>query len=84
MSKNEGLVYKRVRKDKKNQQLILSSDNELYLPYKIDFVEIDEVWQYFAHLSFSDSKLTFNYILEEKLNDIQRKLNDVHHKVCRQ
>jgi len=81
VSKNEGLVYKRVRMDKNNQQLILCSDNEFYLPYKIDFPEIDEIWQYFAHLSFSDSKLTFNYILEEKLNDMQRKLNDMHNKV---
>jgi transcriptional regulator with XRE-family HTH domain len=82
VSKNEGLVYKRLRKDEKNKQLILSSDNESYLPYTIDFAEIEEVWQYFAHLSFSDSKLTFNYLLEEKLSDMQRKINDVHSKVC--
>jgi len=81
VSKNEGLVYKRIRMDGNNKQLMLYSDNDVYLPYKIDFMDIDEVWQYYAHLSFTDSKITFNYILEEKLNDIQKKLNEVHQKV---
>jgi len=82
VSKNEGLVYKRLRSDQKKKQLILTSDNELYLPYKIDYAEVDEVWEYFAHLSFSDSKVTFNYLLEEKLSDMHRKVNDIHGKIC--
>lgn len=81
VSKNEGLVYKRVRKDDTGKKLILTSDNESYLPYKIDYAEVDEVWQYFAHLSFSDSKLTFNYILEEKLTNMQKTLNDIYVRV---
>lgn len=78
ISKSEGVVYKRVKPDLIGKKLILISDNDNYLPYEIDFQEVDEIWQYYAHLSFSDSKYTFNYMLEEKLQDIQRKLNAVH------
>ncbi len=76
--KENGLVYKRVKTKKTDQKLILISDNDSYLPYEIDFSEVSEVWQYYAHLSFSDAKATFNYILEEKLSDIQRKVTELH------
>lgn len=78
VSKENGLVYKRIRKNPEENTLILRSDNEAYLPYEIDYTEVAEIWQYYAHLSFSDAKSTFNYILEEKLTDIQRKVNDLH------
>lgn len=78
ISKSEGVVYKRVKNDVNTGQLILISDNEAYLPYQINYSDIAEVWQYYAHLSFSDSKYTFNSMLEEKLQDIQRKLSEVH------
>lgn len=78
ISKQDGLVYKRVRPNKAKQQLTLVSDNEMYLPYKLDYDEIDEVWSYYAHLSFSDSKLTFNTILEDKLTDLQKKISSIH------
>jgi transcriptional regulator with XRE-family HTH domain len=78
VSKQEGLVYKRLRHDKQNQQLVLISDNELYLPYTISYSEIAEVWQYYAHLSFSDAKQTTSNKLEEKINDIQRKVSEIH------
>lgn len=78
VSKENGLVYKRVRKTSKEQKLVLISDNDTYLPYKIDYSDVSEIWQYYAHLSFSDAKSTFNYILEEKLSDIQKKVTDIH------
>ncbi len=74
VSKSEGLVYKRVRVDRPQKKLILISDNELYLPYTLDFEEIDELWEYFAHLSFSDAKRSSSSLIEEKLNDIQLKV----------
>jgi transcriptional regulator with XRE-family HTH domain len=83
ISKAEGLVYKRVRTNYEQSRLMLISDNDSYLPYDIAFSEIDEIWQYYAHLSFSDSKFTFNYLLEEKLHDIQRKLTEVHQVVIK-
>lgn len=78
ISKRDGLVYKRVRPDDGKKQLTLISDNEVYLPYILDYDEIDEVWSYYAHLSFSDSKLAFNLILEDKLTDLQIKINSIH------
>ena len=78
ISKSEGVVYKRVRADLQKNKLILVSDNETYLPYTIDFKDVDEIWQYYCHLSFSDSKFTFNAMLEDRLADIQRKLGEVH------
>jgi transcriptional regulator with XRE-family HTH domain len=78
ISKSEGVVYKRVKNDLKTNKLMLLSDNEAYLPYAINYADIAEVWQYYAHLSFTDSKYTFNSMLEDKLQDIQKKINDVH------
>lgn len=78
VSKQDGLVYKRVRQDKQNKQLILISDNESYLPYPIAYEDIREVWEYFAHLSFSDSKLTYHSMIEEKLSDLQIKVAHIH------
>jgi len=78
ISKADGVVYKRVKNDPNTNKLMLISDNETYLPYAINYTDIAEVWQYYAHLSFSDSKHTFNSMLEEKLQDIQRKLTEVH------
>jgi len=77
VSEDQGLVYKRVAKNNKESKLILSSDNDAYLPYEIDYNQISEVWQYYAHISFSDAKSTFNYVLEEKLSDIQRKVTEI-------
>lgn len=81
ISKSEGVVYKRLTIDKDSQELILSSDNPLFLPYKLSFREIAEIWQYHAHISFSDSKKTFNSMVEDRLLDIQKKVNAIHEKV---
>jgi transcriptional regulator with XRE-family HTH domain len=78
VSKSAGVVYKRVRNDANKNQLILISDNEAYLPYTIDYDEIDELWRYYAHLSFSDNKQSFHTMLEEKIGDIQQKLTSIH------
>lgn len=81
ISRNDGLVYKRVRNLKEEKCLYLQSDNETYFPYKLEYGEVDEVWQYYAHLSFSDARTTFNDLLDEKLSDIQRKVRDMHEKI---
>lgn len=81
ISKREGVVYKRIKNLKKEAQLMLVSDNESYLPYGIPYSEIDEIWQYHAHLSFTDTKHTFNIMLEEKINQMNRKISEIHEKV---
>jgi transcriptional regulator with XRE-family HTH domain len=81
IGKTQGVVYKRVRPDFAHELLTLISDNDSYLPYTIAFDEVAEIWQYYAHLSFSDVKFSFEHMLEEKLQDLQRKMNEVHQKV---
>ena len=78
ISKSDGLVYKRVRKDASDNSLVLISDNDVYLPYKIDYHEISEVWQYYAHLSFSDQKQEWNDTsLHTKINHIQKTVESI-------
>jgi transcriptional regulator with XRE-family HTH domain len=81
VSQDDGLVYKRIVKSKLDDSLTLVSDNEQYAPYQINYEDIAEIWQYYCHLSFSDAKMTFNYMLEEKLNDIQRKVTEIRDKM---
>jgi transcriptional regulator with XRE-family HTH domain len=46
ISKNEGIVYKRIMKNNRSKNKItLISDNPLYEPYQIEANEILEVWQ---------------------------------------
>lgn len=80
VSQQEGLVYKRVRVNQSRKSLTLTSDNELYAPYEISFTDIREIWQYYAHLSFSDSKQLLDNMVEDKLTDIQKKVTEMYHK----
>lgn len=81
ISKREGVVYKRIKNIKKEHQLMLVSDNESYLPYGISYGEIDEIWQYHAHLSFTDTKMTFNSMLEEKISQMSKKISEIHERI---
>lgn len=81
VSKKDGLVYKRLKIDNKTSKLILLSDNEVYLPYEISFEDVNEIWEYYAHISFSDTKKTMDAMIEDKLNDIQRKVSEIHQKI---
>lgn len=78
ISKTNGLVYKRVKAYTKEKKLILSSDNDEYMPYEIAYSEIDEIWQYYAHLSFSDSKKSFDKNLSLTVNEIHKKVTALH------
>lgn len=80
VSQQEGLVYKRIRVNQNRQSLTLTSDNELYAPYEISFTDIREIWQYYAHLSFSDSKQLLDNMVEDKLTDIQKKVTEMYHR----
>lgn len=83
ISKKEGLVYKRVRVDKKINALILISDNPFYLPYEIAFEDVDELWQYYAHLSFNDAPASHEDKFETQLAELNRKLSDIHSTLVR-
>lgn len=74
----DGVVYKRVRKADEEARLIAISDNERFMPYTIAYEDIQEIWQYHAHIGFSDVKHTFRTMMEEKIEDIARKVNELH------
>jgi len=44
LTKNDGIVYKRLNKNGKN--LTLQSDNSIYKPYEVKASEILEIWEY--------------------------------------
>jgi transcriptional regulator with XRE-family HTH domain len=75
ISKSEGVVYKRVRNLPEENALLLISDNSYYKPYKISYEEVSEIWQYYAHISFSDKIPIIS--LNEKLTSIDNKLDQV-------
>lgn len=75
VSRSEGLVYKRVRNDVANNRLLLLSDNPIFLPYSIDYSDIDELWQYQAHLSFNDELSQYTSSLESKIDELHHKID---------
>lgn len=78
ITKKDGLVYKRVRKDSEKSKLTLMSDNEVYFPYSISYNDVDEIWQYYAHVSFSDIKYDLDQMMQAKITDMQKKITDIH------
>ncbi|GEP49813.1 hypothetical protein FNO01nite_04850 [Flavobacterium noncentrifugens] len=61
ITKNQGMVYKRLNKND-NNSLMLISDNTLYEPYKAKASEIIEIWEYVCNIGFDDK--------------VQREVND--------
>lgn len=74
----DGVVYKRIRRVDTESRLIAFSDNERYTPYTIAYEDIQEIWRYHAHIGFSDVKQTFRTMLEDKIDDIYRKVSEIH------
>ncbi|MBK7232382.1 MAG: LexA family transcriptional regulator [Saprospiraceae bacterium] len=79
VSRQNGLVYKRVFPELKSKSLLLKSDNPIYPPAHLALEDLTEIWQYEAHLSFVDPNQSFqtwsqsqNDSIIEKLDEIQR------------
>lgn len=77
ISKNDGVVYKRVvnQLDKK-QSLLLHSDNSSYESYEIDGNDIIEVWKAKAFLSFDLPEKTSDQISVDELSTMMLKLKN--------
>jgi transcriptional regulator with XRE-family HTH domain len=80
ISQREGVVYKRVKVNKDRNTLTLLSDNPTYIPYELHLGEIQEIWQYYAHLSFTDSKTLLENMLDDRINTIHKKVSELHAK----
>jgi transcriptional regulator with XRE-family HTH domain len=74
VSKSEGVVFKRVFLDINKEQLILHSDNTVFPPFTLSFSEVQEIWQYYAHVNFKDLKVLLDEYVDEKLLKIEKKL----------
>jgi hypothetical protein len=59
ITRDEGVVYKRVYRTDNNLQLV--SDNKNYEPYTIHAATVIEIWEFVCNLNMSDTK-------EEELN----------------
>lgn len=55
ITKSDGMVYKRLNKNKKNT-LVLESDNRFYPAYEVKASDILEIWEYECSIGKSDQK----------------------------
>ena len=78
ITKNQGMVYKRLNKNKKNA-LVLESDNSYYPNYEVKFSEILEIWEYQCNIGRTDKKnqLSEMEILKEILLDLKREVSEI-------
>ena len=53
ITKNEGVVYKRLQK-KTARNITVSSDNPLYKPYEIKLAELVEIWEYACSINTAE------------------------------
>lgn len=80
VSNQEGIIYKRVINElKQNQKLYLKSDNKNYDPYNIDGNDIREAWKAIGYLSFDLPEENTISIAElsDIVMDLREKIEDL-------
>lgn len=75
------LVYKRLSLLANENRLLLISDNEEYSPFTMSLDEVAEVWEYYAYIGHTDPKQQMEQMIDDKLIDIQDKVNYIHDNV---
>lgn len=84
ITKRDGMVYKRIQKHSAENYLTAFSDNPIFPPYEIDYDSIAEVWQYYAHLGFSDrsedrrQSVSIEHSIADRVEDIQQKVTEIY------
>ncbi|MWB93061.1 helix-turn-helix domain-containing protein [Flavobacterium sp. GA093] len=75
ITKNEGMVYKRLNKNKQNS-LVLASDNSFYPNYEVKLSDIIEIWEYKCNIGRSDKKqeLSETESLRELILEVKREV----------
>ncbi|MDE5418773.1 LexA family transcriptional regulator [Labilibaculum sp. DW002] len=53
LTADDGIVYKRIKKDFSNNQLLLNSDNSEYLSFEVSLNQVLEVWKSLGFVSFN-------------------------------
>ncbi len=75
--KTEGIVFKRVISEvKKNNKLILMSDNSIdYPPFTVELEEVLEAWEMVSFIGYDDYIKKNEAYLLQKMNDIGMKID---------
>ncbi|TNE80478.1 MAG: LexA family transcriptional regulator [Bacteroidetes bacterium] len=87
VTRDEGVVYKRVLNRLKQGELILKSDNPEYKPYSVDAEMIAEVWKAIGYISLQLPEagampLAPNTILQA-LMSLQQEVKDINKKISK-
>lgn len=80
---NDGIVYKRLNKNGKNE-LMLHSDNKIYEPYGVKASEILEIWEFACSLATKEhdpDDLSSDNI-KDILHELRKDLQDVKQKIA--
>ena len=76
LSRDEGIVFKRIKRDKKKPHvLICHSDNPRYAPFEMSLIELVEIWEFVAAISFEDA--SENYLATDILSRITAMQNEL-------
>ena len=76
LTKNDGVVYKRIDKGQDEQHLKFVSDNKLYASYQVHKSDIIELWEYTCSINleeFSEEELKISK-LEQMFNELGEEL----------
>lgn len=83
LSKNEGIVYKRLMKNQKTKEkLTLISDNPIYEPYTVNEEEVLEIWKavYILQKAHSVQRWDMNQ-LAGAVNNLQEEVQHIKSKM---
>jgi len=83
LTKNEGIVYKRLNRNGKNA-LMLHSDNTVYKPYEIKASEVLEIWEYACSIAtgeFEPDDAHEN--VKDMLRSLRKEIREVKEKISR-
>ena len=82
VSRDEGIVFKRIEKIEEKGLFHLQSDNPFYSTFTIAGQEILEVWEFMASISIEDAAdRHMENVLVEKINFLQKELEDINNKI---
>lgn len=80
LTRNDGIVYKRVyNKIKEEKSLLLCSDNTFYEPFKVPIFDVLEVWEFVCSINtkhYSDEELNLGSIMG-MLRQLQVELKEI-------
>jgi len=75
ISKEYGVVFKRVLNEARQGYLTLLSDNPSFRPFKVQISEILEVWEMVSYIAFPKDAMSYDNLVFDKLFAIEQKLD---------